>query len=488
MNYAVVIPTTGRANLAELLGALDAADGPPPAEVIVVDDRPDGPALALPPTRLPLRCLRSHGRGPAAARNTGWRAAGTEWIAFLDDDVLIRADWRHRLAEDVSGLGRDVAASVGRIVVPLPQNRRPADDERDTLALTRSRWITADMAYRRTALVAVGGFDERFPRAYREDADLALRVRKAGYRIVDGHRVSAHPPRPGGFFASVRRQRGNADNALMRAKHGRRWRQEAGEGPGRLAQHALTTLAGAAGLGLFAAGRRRPAALAWGVWGGLTAEFATRRILPGPRTPAEVARMAVTSALIPPVACAHRLAGELRVSRPAAVLFDRDDTLIEDVPYLSDPEKVRPMPHASEALRMLREAGVLLGVVSNQSGVARGYISPEQLDAVHARVDELLGPFQTWQVCPHGPHEGCGCRKPAPGMVRAAAAALGVDVGHCVVIGDIGADVDAAVAAGAHAVLVPTARTLHGEVEQARWQAHVAPNLKAAARLALELL
>ena len=66
-------------------------------------------------------------------------------------------------------------------------------------------------------------------------------------------------------------------------------------------------------------------------------------------------------------------------------------------------------------------------MVSNQSGLARGLITPAQLDAVNARVDALLGTFETWQVCPHGPEDGCACRKPAPGMVLAAAAALGVD-------------------------------------------------------------
>jgi histidinol-phosphate phosphatase family protein len=304
---------------------------------------------------------------------------------------------------------------------------------------------------------------------------------------VQGDRVTTHPPKSGGFLASVRRQRGNADNALMRAKHGPRWRDEAGEGPGRLGRHALTSVAGLAAAGLAAARLPRPAALAAGLWTGLTAEFATRRIAPGPRTPREVARMLVTSAVIPPVACAHRLAGEWRVRRGRAVLFDRDDTLIEDVPYLSDPEKVRPMPGAAEALALLRAEGVPVGVVSNQSGIARGDITPEELRAVTHRVDELLGPFSTWQFCPHAPDDGCACRKPRPAMVLRAADELGVDVRRCVVVGDIGSDVEAALTAGARAILVPTARTLPDEVDLARRHAVVAPDILTAARLALEL-
>ncbi|EHR49812.1 haloacid dehalogenase superfamily protein, subfamily IA, variant 3 with third motif having DD or ED [Saccharomonospora marina XMU15] len=484
----VVIPTMGRDSLAALLRALDTATGPPPVEVLVVDDRNGGQPLSLPETRLAVRVLRCGGRGPAAARNTGWRAARTEWVAFLDDDVLPDDDWPSAVADDLTGLDDDVAASVGRIVVPLPRHRRPTDDERDTLALTRSRWITADMAYRRAVLVEVGGFDERFPRAYREDADLALRVRQAGYSIAEGTRSTTHPPRNGDFWASVRRQRGNADNALMRRKHGPGWRAKAGEGRGRLGRHALTTLAGAAGLGLLATGRSAPAAMACGVWAGLTAQFAVRRVADGPRTPAEISRMAVTSAVIPPVACAHRLRGELGAAGHKAVLFDRDDTLIEDVPYLGDPEKVRPMPGAEQALDLLRRAGVLVGVVSNQSGVARGHITREELRAVNERVDELLGPFHAWQVCPHAPDDGCVCRKPKPGLVLRAAGALGVRPRRCVVIGDIGADVAAAAAAGAQAVLVPTARTMPGEIAECRRHAHVAADLPSAARLAMELL
>nr|WP_218042009.1 HAD family hydrolase [Streptomyces abyssomicinicus] len=168
-----------------------------------------------------------------------------------------------------------------------------------------------------------------------------------------------------------------------------------------------------------------------------------------------------------------------------AVLFDRDGTLVEDVPYNGDPRRVRPMPGAAEALAMLRERGVAVGVVSNQSGIARGLLTRAQVDAVNARVEELLGPFDVWEICPHGPGDGCGCRKPAPGLVEAAARRLGVPVGRCVVIGDIGADVDAALRAGARAVLVPTPVTRAEEIDAAP---AVAPDLTAAVRLVVAYL
>lgn len=165
-----------------------------------------------------------------------------------------------------------------------------------------------------------------------------------------------------------------------------------------------------------------------------------------------------------------------------AVLFDRDGTLVVDVPYNGDPARVRPVAGAAEALERLRRAGLPLAVVSNQSGVARGWLTPEQVDAVNRRVDELLGPFVAFVVCPHGPAEGCGCRKPRPGMVLAAAARLGVRPDACAVVGDIGADVDAARAAGARPVLVPTDATRREEVAAAP---EVAADLSAAADLLL---
>ena len=165
---------------------------------------------------------------------------------------------------------------------------------------------------------------------------------------------------------------------------------------------------------------------------------------------------------------------------PDAVLLDRDGTLIVDVPYNGDPERVVPVPGAREALERLRAAGVPLAVVSNQSGVARGLITEEGLAAVNRRVEKLLGPLGHWAVCPHGPEDGCECRKPAPGLVLEAAAALGARPERCAVVGDIGADVEAARAAGARAVLVPTPRTRLEEVQAAP---EVAPDLPSAVEL-----
>ncbi|MDM7890170.1 D-glycero-alpha-D-manno-heptose-1,7-bisphosphate 7-phosphatase [Curtobacterium caseinilyticum] len=149
------------------------------------------------------------------------------------------------------------------------------------------------------------------------------------------------------------------------------------------------------------------------------------------------------------------------------LLFDRDDTLVIDVPYNADPHKVVPVPGAHRAVERARAAGLRVGVVTNQSAIAKGLATREQVDATNARVDELVGPFDVWCVCPHDAGDGCPCRKPRPGMVLDAAERLGLDPSELVVVGDIGADVGAAVAAGAQGILVPTPRTRAEEVDAA---------------------
>ncbi|MEZ2388981.1 D-glycero-alpha-D-manno-heptose-1,7-bisphosphate 7-phosphatase [bacterium RCC_150] len=159
---------------------------------------------------------------------------------------------------------------------------------------------------------------------------------------------------------------------------------------------------------------------------------------------------------------------EAAITTPVrAILFDRDGTLVEDVPYNSDPAMVRPMKGAKSALQLVRASGVATGVVSNQSGVGRGILSQDELDRVNARVDALLGPFDVWEICPHAPEDGCDCRKPAPGMIRSACRKLGVACSEVVYIGDIGSDVEAAGSAGARSVLVPTPVTRSEEVQAA---------------------
>jgi HAD superfamily hydrolase (TIGR01662 family) len=484
VSFDIVIPTVGRASLTGLLDALLDGDGPRPERVVLVDDRAGAggrdPLLTGP---LPegVVVLASGGRGPAAARNVGWRSGSAEWVAFLDDDVAPPPGWRSALVADLTDLPDHVAASQGRVVVPRAEGRRPTDWERNVAGLESAKWATADMAYRRVALAAVGGFDERFPRAYREDADLGARVVAAGWRITVGERRCTHPVRLADRWVSVRLQAGNADDALLRALHGRRWREVTGVGPGRRGRHLAVTAAGLLGVAGLLSRRPRLALAGAAAWAAGTAELAWARIAPGPGTREEVTTMVLTSVAIPPSATWHWLRGWATLPRrlrwrppasparqaPAAVLFDRDGTLVVDVPYNGDPDLVVPMPGAREALDRLRSAGIATGVVSNQSGIARRLITPAQVEAVNRKVEELLGPLGAWAVCPHGTDDGCGCRKPGAGLVLQAAEALGVDPRQVAVVGDIGADMEAARAAGARGVLVPNRATRPEEVAAA---------------------
>jgi histidinol-phosphate phosphatase family protein len=195
--------------------------------------------------------------------------------------------------------------------------------------------------------------------------------------------------------------------------------------------------------------------------------------------------MVATSVAIPPVATWARLRGTMRrPSRPTAtppavdtVVVDRDGTIVIDVPYNGEPDRVEPMPGAREALTRLREHRLSVCVATNQSGIARGMLTQSAVDAVNAQVDALLGPFDAMFVCPHADDDRCECRKPAPGLVVAAARAVGTEPGRCVVIGDCAADVEAAHAAGARAILVPNERTREEEIRNAPL---VAPDLRTA--------
>jgi glycosyltransferase involved in cell wall biosynthesis len=333
---SIVVPTLGRPSLTALLTALareiarggsatagagldgHAGRGAMQIEILVIDDRRERTAELRLPAGLDVKVLTGRAVGPAAARNVGWRAARHEWVAFLDDDVLPEPGWLGALAADLGAAPDQAGGSQGRLRVPLPDGRRPTDWERVTASLADGAWITADMAYRRRALEGCGGFDERLPRAFREDAELAFRVRTAGWELVRGARAVTHPVRAVDRWISVRSQRGNADDALLRRLYGRDWRSKMEIPVGRRARHALVTAAGAVALSALAARRPVVAGIAGAAWAAGTTEFAATRITPGPRTASEIATMALTSTIIPPLAVGWWLRGwfRWRAARP----------------------------------------------------------------------------------------------------------------------------------------------------------------------------
>jgi histidinol-phosphate phosphatase family protein len=135
-----------------------------------------------------------------------------------------------------------------------------------------------------------------------------------------------------------------------------------------------------------------------------------------------------------------------------AVFLDRDGTIIHDRRYLSDPRGVEPLPGATDGLAALRKLGARLVVISNQSGVGRGYFTIDDVARVNARMSEILRrqgvTLDAIYVCPHAPDEGCDCRKPQPGLIIRAATELGIDLGASFIVGDREVDVAAGHAAG----------------------------------------
>jgi D-glycero-D-manno-heptose 1,7-bisphosphate phosphatase len=184
-------------------------------------------------------------------------------------------------------------------------------------------------------------------------------------------------------------------------------------------------------------------------------------------------------------------------SRPV-VFLDKDGTLIEDLPYNVDPARIRFAPGARAALRRFAEAGVGVVVATNQSGVARGYHTPEDLDAVERYLRSELEaagvPLLGFYACPHLP-EGvneyaieCDCRKPMPGLILQAARDLGIDPARCWFVGDTWMDVAAGRAAGCRTVLVGPDRALIGEFPPEARPHHAAADLDGAARIIVEAL
>jgi D-glycero-D-manno-heptose 1,7-bisphosphate phosphatase len=161
---------------------------------------------------------------------------------------------------------------------------------------------------------------------------------------------------------------------------------------------------------------------------------------------------------LPPLTPASRV-------RQKAVFLDRDGTLIVDKPYNANPNEIELLPGAVEGLTVLRDAGYLLIVVTNQSGIARGYFDECALQSMHRRLSELLRPagitIAAFYFCPHHVDgkvptlaRFCGCRKPSPGMILRAASDWSIDLRNSWLIGNSLSDAEAASAAGCNAILV----------------------------------
>ena len=179
----------------------------------------------------------------------------------------------------------------------------------------------------------------------------------------------------------------------------------------------------------------------------------------------------------------------------AIVFLDRDGTINEEVGYLADPNHLRLLPGAAEGIRLLNQARIAVVVVTNQSGLARGFFDQKTLSLIHEKLKDLLAREGAWldglYYCPHHPKEGCLCRKPKPGLVYQAAQDLGLDLSRTFVVGDREGDLLLARNIGGEGILV---RTGYGQREYERLRKEgrqgfvFADDLLAAAQIILKKL
>lgn len=250
-------------------------------------------------------------QGPAGARNRGWHHARGEIIAFTDDDTIPAPDW---LSQGLQAMTADVAAVTGVTDMPLPNP--PSDYERDAAGLTRAAFITANCFVRRSALVAVGGFDTRYTMAWREDSDLHFALLAHGFSVQAAPLARVlHPVRSFGFAAGIRMQKKVMFDMLLRRKYPILYR--------RYIRHRLpgfylaVTVALLIAVVLLVAGLYRGAAIAAGTWLVLSVMFFVRRLRGTRRSPRMVADLAVTSACIPLLSIVWRVVGLVRFQRAA---------------------------------------------------------------------------------------------------------------------------------------------------------------------------
>lgn len=314
---SVVIPTRGRPALLErCLHALCRQTlAPARFEIVVVDDGPSGDTRTVvhdfagraAAHGLAIHYLASTGpHGPAAARNRGWKHARSQIIAFTDDDTQPDENW---LKAGLQALETGIDAVTGKVVMPLPD--APTDYELDASGLAHSEFVTANCFCRKAILTRLGGFDERFPLAWREDSDLQFRMLQAGGRIVHApEAVVVHLIRPAGWGVSLRQQRKIMFDALLYRKHPALYRSRIRKAP-RWDYYAAAAALALAALAL-AAGAPRVALVPAAVWGTITGALCLKRLRHTSRAPDHVAEMLVTSALIPPLALFWRVVGAIK--------------------------------------------------------------------------------------------------------------------------------------------------------------------------------
>jgi GT2 family glycosyltransferase len=279
----VVIPTYQRPDL--LRNCLEAIARQhvltwAPVEIIVVVDGTDFAVFDLTyrmskQTGLSIKCLQQkERRGPAAARNRGWQAASSPFIAFTDDDCLPQPDW---LLAGLTLLLRGAQVITGKVRMPLPE--RPTHHEKTTALLETAEFVTANLFCLRSALEKVGGFDEQFDSAWREDSDLQFKFLEVGIPIsACPEAVIVHPVRHAPWYASLRDERKNRYDALLYKRHPDLFRQRIPAYKPIVIRYYVSVIGLLVGLLAIGTGQTKLANVCIGLWGFLTANLIWERL------------------------------------------------------------------------------------------------------------------------------------------------------------------------------------------------------------------
>ncbi|MVT08502.1 glycosyltransferase family 2 protein [Chitinophaga tropicalis] len=313
---SVVIPTYRRPEL--LPGCLYALEeqlfDKTDFEVIIVSDGPDQFTRQVACSwkyagliNVRYICLAEK-KGPAAARNAGWRAAEAELIAFTDDDCLPSPQWLQAIWN--AWQEEPYIAYTGRVTVPLA-GKRPTDYEWNTAQLEKAEFITANCACTKKALEIVNGFDEAFETAWREDSDLEFRLIQAGVPIHHLPQAEViHPARRARWGVSIKEQRKNIFNALLYKKFPKLYRTRIQQRPAW--NYYVMIICFITGIGCLAAQQPVAASVLLGIWLMLTLLFAWKRLMHTARTASHISEMIITSAAIPFAATYWSLYGAWR--------------------------------------------------------------------------------------------------------------------------------------------------------------------------------
>ena len=171
-------------------------------------------------------------------------------------------------------------------------------------------------------------------------------------------------------------------------------------------------------------------------------------------------------------------------NKQKTIFIDRDGTLIEEVNFLSRLDDLRFFSYTNEAIRLLKENGFLIIVVTNQSGIGREIFAESAMHDIHAQIQtDLNEKLDAFYFCPHLPTDGCACRKPNLGMIEAACASFNIDLENSWMIGDKAIDVETGFNAGIKTALVLTGYGEKAVKELKRKPDMIAENLLEAARL-----